>query len=148
MTASLNVASHPFFSLNFWFVIFCCRCQKSFIKHIITCLSFVSPQPEKRAVTVSLPRLPPATLPWPSLTSLRDSTQPSLFPCPQRPTQAGGHQTTLRLCSARAWSPSRPTPTRPTRGPSTGQAASTALAHPPRSKSLKRKRRVSPCLPN
>lgn len=111
-------------------------------------ISVVSLKRGKRAVTVSLPQHHPATLPWPSPTSPKDSTQHRLFPRPRRPTQAAGHQTTPQLCSAHAWSPNRLTPTRPTRGPNSGQAASTALAHRLRNKSPRRKRRVSPCLPN
>lgn len=111
-------------------------------------ISFVSFQHGKKAVTASLPRHRPATPPCPSPTLLKGSPQPHLFLQPQQPTQAAGHQTTPRLCSAHAWSPSRLTPTRPTREPSSGRVAATARAHQPRSKRLRRKRRVSPCLPN
>lgn len=127
----------------------CKMAKKATSVHIVfICFSFVFFQHGKKAVTASLPRLHPATPPCPSPTLLKGSPQHHLFLQPREPTQAAGHQTTPRLCSAHAWSPSRLTPTRPTREPSSVQVASTARAHQPRSKRLRRKRRVSPCLPN
>ncbi|KAM4732094.1 LOW QUALITY PROTEIN: rap guanine nucleotide exchange factor 2 [Anableps anableps] len=97
-------------------------------------------------------REPPPTPPGYTALTISDLAEDSTRhrrppPRRRRLTRAAGPRTTPRLCSARGWSPSRPTPTRPIRPPSIGGGASTAPAPPQTSKNLRTKRRrTSRCL--